>query len=120
MVEVIGQVPEVPAGDVDGTARGAGGVDAVARRRVGETGDAPHLVVGGEMLDQRQTDQACRSGDKNLPTLHAHAPIDGRLRLWHNVSGTHRSGRPPALLTTQVRVVTSILRHDIRGRRRRR
>ena len=41
-------------------------VDQRARRRIPEAGDAPHLVVAGEVRGERERDLAGGAGDEDL------------------------------------------------------
>ena len=64
--EVVGQVAEVAVAEVAHERGHADGVDLLARRRVAEARDPPHLVVGREVLGERERDLPRRAGDEDL------------------------------------------------------
>jgi hypothetical protein len=64
--EVGGQVTQVPRGQVAGPGGEPGGVHPLALEGLGEPGDAPDLVVPGQLLGHGEGDLAGRSGDEDL------------------------------------------------------
>ena len=71
IVEVGRKSAEIARREVHGLAPDAALLQALARRGIGETGDAPHLVVGRQRLGDGCGHLAARSGDENLGSAHA-------------------------------------------------
>jgi hypothetical protein len=92
VVEVVRQIAEVAGRDVDRARGGAGRLDLVARRGIGDSGDAPHLVLMREVLHQRKPELAARTGDEDLGTLH----VDLRGKRASNASPLRRRRRSPS------------------------
>ncbi len=77
--EVGGQVAEVAVGEVEGARGHTQLLHLVARRRVAEAGDPPHLVLGDQRPGQAERDAPGRSRDQDLLVLqHPRLPLDPR------------------------------------------
>ena len=70
VVEVGRETGEVTCGQVDGLTPNPRLLEAFPRRRVGEAGDAPHLVVGRKCPGDGSGDLAARTGDQDLGSAH--------------------------------------------------
>ena len=64
--EVVGQLGEVAVADVAHERGHADRVDLLACRGIAEACDPPHLVVGREVLRERERDLPGRAGDQDL------------------------------------------------------
>ena len=64
--EVVGHAGEVSRRDVADDGRDPELVDPLTAPLLGEPGDAPHLVVGGQVPGERERDLPGRPGDEDL------------------------------------------------------